>query len=235
MYNIERQEKILQILEEKRSVTVQKLAELMYASESTIRRDLTELEKSGRVVRTFGGAVLSETISKVSPLLLRQGQNIPAKKQIAKQAAGYVKNGDMIFMDSSSTVSHMIPFLSQFRDLTVVTNFPQASIALGEAGIRNFCTGGLLLEDSFAYVGQYAQEFFRHFHADLLFFSCRGFHPETGDFTDASIQEVEVRRVMLRQAKRKILLCDSSKFGKVYPHILCNRDEIDLMISDVDL
>ena len=209
-----------------------KLSELVYASESTIRRDLTELEKSGKIRRTFGGAVLEETLTKEVPLLLRQNQNSQIKQQIAKRAAEYIKNGQVIFMDASSTVAHLIPYMSQFKDLTVITNSPQTSIELGKANIRNFCTGGFLLENSIAYVGQHAENFLRRIRADIMFFSTRGYQPETGEITDSSIEESELREVMLRQAKKKVFLCDSSKFGKGYLYNLCNREDIDVMISD---
>jgi DeoR family fructose operon transcriptional repressor len=235
MFNIERQEKILDILRTKKSVTVHKLAEMVYASESTIRRDLTELEKSGRIRRTFGGAVLEETLTKEVPLLLRQNQNNHIKQQIAKKAAEHIKNGQVIFMDASSTVAHLIPFMSQFKELTVITNSPQTSIDLGKANIRNFCTGGFLLENSIAYVGQHAENFLRHIHADIMFFSTRGYQPETGEITDSSIEESELRTVMLKQARKKVFLCDSSKFGKEYLYSLCNREDIDMIISDVDV
>ena len=235
MFNIERQEKILEILRKRKSVTVQKLAELVYASESTIRRDLTELEKGGQIRRTFGGAVLEETLTKEVPLLLRQSQNHHMKEQIAKKAVEHIKNGQVIFMDASSTVSHLVPLLSQFKGLTVITNSPQTSIALGKANVRNFCTGGFLLENSIAYVGQHAENFLRHIHADIMFFSCRGYQPETGEITDSSIEESELRTVMLKQAKKKVFLCDSSKFGKEYLYSLCNREEIDAIISDVEV
>lgn len=232
MFNIERQERILEIVQERKSVTVRKLSELVYASEATIRRDLTELEKGGRIRRTFGGAVWEEVLTKEVPLLLRQSQNSHVKAEIARQAAGHVKNGQVVFMDASSTVYQLVPFLSQFKDLTVITNSPQTSIALGKAGIRNFCTGGMLLMNSIAYVGQHAESFLRRIHADVMFFSCRGYQPETGDITDSSMEESALRAVMLQQAKKKVFLCDSSKFGKEYLYTLCNREEIDLIISD---
>lgn len=232
MFDIERQEKILEILTVRKSVTVHTLAALVFASESTIRRDLSALEKSGRIRRTFGGAVLEETLTKEVPLLLRQSQNSSVKAAIAAQAKEYIHHGDVIFLDASSTVFHLIPHLSLFKDLTVITNSPKTSVALGEAGIRNFCTGGRLLAHSIAYVGKHAEDFIGRFNADLLFFSCRGYTPADGEITDSSVEESQIRSVMLRRANKKIFLCDSSKFGKKYMYRLCSQDEITCMLSD---
>ena len=86
MLNLERQNEILQLLIQRKSMTVKALAELLFTSESTIRRDLNELEKAGKVRRTFGGVVLEETLTKEVPHILRKSQNYQAKQIIAKKA-----------------------------------------------------------------------------------------------------------------------------------------------------
>ena len=85
MFNLERQNEILSILEKDRSVSVNKLSKLLYVSQPTIRRDLDTLEKLGKVVRTHGGVVLRETAEKEIPLLLREEQNNRSKQIIAQK------------------------------------------------------------------------------------------------------------------------------------------------------
>ena len=150
MFNIERQEKILNILNKNRRISVDKLSKLLYVSAPTIRRDLTTLEQQGKVVRTHGGVVLRQTAESEIPLILREEQNNTSKQIIAQKASKYINDGQVIFLDASSTAAHIIPHLKKFNDIIVITNSPKTSIKLGEEKIKNYCTGGLLLAHSIA-------------------------------------------------------------------------------------
>lgn len=231
MLNLERQNEILVLLRQRKSMTVRTLSELLFTSESTIRRDLSELERAGKVRRTFGGVVLEETLTKEVPRLLRQTQNHEAKQAIAQKARALVENGKVIFLDASTTVAHLVPVLADFSDLTVVTNSPSTSLELGNAGIRTFCTGGALLPSSQAFVGAQAEDFIRRFNADLMFFSSRGV-TEDGRITDSSVEESRLRQVMMQHAKKKIYLYDTSKLGKEYMVNLCHIDEVDEVVNE---
>ena len=231
MLNLERQNEIMALLRERKSMTVRALAELLFTSESTVRRDLSELERAGKVRRTFGGVVLEETLTKEVPRLLRQTQNHEAKQKIAQKARAYLSNGKVIFLDASTTVAHLVPVLAEFSDLTVVTNSPSTSLELGNVGIRTFCTGGALLPSSQAFVGAPAEDFVRRFNADLMFFSSRGV-TEDGRITDSSVEESRLRQVMMQHAKKKIYLYDTAKLGKEYMVNLCHIDEVDEVVNE---
>ncbi len=233
MYNLERQEEIIRILEERKSVSVHSLAERLYSSESTIRRDLCALERSGRVRRTFGGAVLEESNTKEVPLFLRLSRNGEAKKHIAEKAARLIENGKVIFLDASTTVAYLVPHLKQFKNLTVITNSPNTSLELGRSGITSYCTGGRLLESSEAYVGGEAEDFIRRFNADIMFFSSRGISVE-GYITDSSVEESQIRRVMMAHTEKKYYLYDESKLGGKYLCNICSASEVDLIIGEVE-
>lgn len=231
MFNIERQEEILHVLEQRKSITVSELSRLLFTSESTVRRDLRELERSGKVRRTFGGVVLEETLNKEVPLLLRQSQNHEAKQKIAARAASLIRNDQIIFLDASSTVAHVVPFLARHSNLTVLTNSPNTALALGNSGIRTYCTGGLLLEASQAFVGAEAEDFVRRFNADLMLFSSRGIDEE-GRITDSSAEESHLRQVMLRHTVQAYYLYDQSKLGKRYMYNVCAVSDIDGSIPE---
>lgn len=233
MFYMERQNEILQWLQQRKSMTVRELAKLLFTSESTVRRDLNELERSGKVRRTFGGVVLEETLNREVPLLLRRSQNHEAKQEIAKRAAALVANDQVIFLDASSTVAHLVPHLGKFSNLTVITNSPNTALELGNLGIRTYCTGGLLLDASQAFVGAEAEDFVRRFNADLMFFSSRGVD-EAGNITDSSAEESHLRRVMMANARKKYYLYDLSKAGKKYMYTLCTAKEVDGSICEED-
>ena len=231
MYNLERQEQIMQILEKSKSISVTKLAQLLYASQPTIRRDLSILEQQGKVQRTHGGVVLRKVSDAEVPLMFREDQNNVSKRMIAEKAAKLIHNGDVIFLDASSTVSYLIPHLEKFQDIIVVTNSPKTSIRLGEKNIKNYCTGGQLLMHSVAYVGNEAEKFIQGINADLFFFSSRGY-TENAMITDSSEPEAVIKKAMLKNAEKSYYLCDSSKKGKKYTFNICATKDIDDIITE---
>ncbi|MBQ7038755.1 MAG: DeoR/GlpR transcriptional regulator [Clostridia bacterium] len=228
MYNLERQEKIMQILESKRSVSVAKLADLLYVSAPTVRRDLTILEEQGKVQRTHGGVVLRKTSDTEIPLLFREDQHNAAKKTIAEKASQYISNGDVIFLDASTTAAYLVPYLEKFSDIIVVTNSPKTSMLLGERNIKNYCTGGLLLRHSIAYVGSEAEKFVSNINADLFFFSSRGY-TEDGMITDSSEREVVMKKAMLQNAEESFYLCDSSKKNQKFAFNVCATKDVNVI------
>ena len=232
MFNIERQKEILDILIQSKSATVQKLSKLLYVSPPTIRRDLAALEAQGKVLRTHGGVVLRQAAESEIPLMYREEQSSHAKQIIAQKAAEYIKNGDVIFLDASSTVAHLVPHLKKFKNIVVVTNSPKTSLKLGEENIRNFCTGGLLLAHSVAYVGNEAESFIANINADLVFFSSRGY-TEDGFATDSSVEEAAVRKAMLKNASRAYYLADSSKKNQKYMYNICEMRDVYAVIDEL--
>ncbi|MBE6651430.1 MAG: DeoR/GlpR transcriptional regulator [Ruminococcaceae bacterium] len=231
MYDLERQNMIIEILKKSKSISVARLSELLYVSQPTVRRDLTALEEQGAITRTHGGAVLRNTDNREIPLMLRESQNNNAKKIIAEKAAKLIGNGKVIFMDASSTVSYLVPYLEKFDDLIVVTNSPKTSMKLGEVGIKNYCTGGLLLMHSVAYVGSETEKFISCINADLFFFSSRGY-TEGGMITDSSPEEASVRLAMIKNSRECYYLADSSKKGKQYMYNICHTNDVDGIIED---
>jgi len=232
MFTLERQEEILNILEKNKSISVNKLSGLLYVSPPTVRRDLAVLEQQGKVRRTHGGVVLRQTAEKEIPLMFREDQNSKAKQIIAKKASEYINDGDVVFLDASSTVAHIIPHLKKFNDIIVVTNSPKTSMSLGEEGIKNYCTGGLLLSHSIAYVGSEAEKFIYNINADIFFFSSRGYI-EDGYITDSSIEESIVKKAMIKNADKTFYLCDSSKKNKKYMYNVCTTGEVTGIISEL--
>lgn len=231
MLEYERLDQIIACLRERQTDTVKNLAQKLYASEATIRRDLTELERRGLVKRLHGGAALIDGVQRELPLFLREQQNVAAKRDVAARAAQYLRDGQVIFMDASSTVMFLIKYFEGYQNLTIVTNGMKTAQVLSGLSHKTYCTGGLMLHNSSAYVGDYAADFVRHFNADVFFFSSRGVS-EDGRITDASSEENHIRRVMLEQSRQHIFLCDSSKRGKTYCYNLCRLDQVDACVMD---
>lgn len=227
-----RHKEIMDCLTANGAVSVHKLAIEVHASEATIRRDLATLEKMGCLRRTFGGAVLTEMSKREVPYILREHEHIVEKDIAAQHAACFVSDGDTVFMDASSTVYRLIPYLTKRHGITVITNGPKTSLALGARGIENFCTGGMLLNDSVSYVGKSACDFIMRFNADVMFFSSRGVSAD-GQICDSSVEESHVREAMLQHAKKKIYLFDSSKLGISYRYNICCMGDVDEAVCEL--
>ncbi len=216
MLPLERRNQILEILSKKQATTVDELCAALYSSGATIRRDLQILESSGLIRRTHGGAVHIDNNTRDFPLTLRENENSAAKEQLAQKALALIKDGQTLFMDSSSTVCHLARRLSGFQSLRVITNgLKTASILAEIGGIEVYSTGGRLRTNAMSFTGNQAMEFVRNFNADMAFISCRGVDPEVG-ITDSDESEASLKRIYMQNAKHIILMCDSSKLGKRY-------------------
>lgn len=227
----QRQEKILALLQEHPDIRVAELAKCLYVSEPTVRRDLTELDAAGLIHKVYGGAVLPDHADRSIPFVLRENEKSRAKAVMGRQAAELVSDGMVLLLDASTSAFHLIPYLSEKKELIVVTSGAKTALALAEAGICTYSTGGRMLIHSFSYVGSQAERFLADINADLAFFSCRGLSDD-GEISDSSVEEVNLRRVMISRSRKSYLLCDGSKFGKTYFYTLCRADLLAGVISD---
>ncbi len=235
MLQCKRQEEILASLEKQETCNIAVLAKSLFVSEATIRRDIDSLEKLGLVRRVHGGVILSRyTTNSDIPLTLREQERKAQKDIIASKAAKLVYDGCTIFLDASSTVQHMIPFLKSVQDLTVITNSMKVIDRLEDSNIRVFCTGGRYIPRNRVFVGSRATETLKNYFVDLCFFSSQGLSL-SGDISDSSEEESEVRKTILENATRSYFLCDHSKIGQSYLFKLCNTIDVDGIFCDSDL
>lgn len=229
MYNIERQQKILDILKERKSCSVSELAEELMFSEATIRRDLNKLDRDLKIRKTFGGAVFLEKHISEIPISIRRNENEIAKQSICKAAASLLHDNMTIFLGASSTVEYILPYLLNFSGLTVVTNSPDIPIKLKSSNICVYSTGGMFLHHTNSYVGEFARNTVSGINADLVFFSAQGISAD-GKITQSTYDDT--LKIMIKNSSEKCLLIDSSKVNKVYPYTLAVTDEIDTIVTD---
>lgn len=230
MLEYNRLSQILKILSEKKSCTVQLLARQLYVSESTVRRDLNILERQGHVRRVFGGVILLENDQKDLPFYGHTSQET-SKEIMAQRAVELIENGSVIMLDASSTVNALIRYLNRFKGLTIITNSAMTAGGLQELDARVYITGGYMPRNSQGFVGSFAENMIRRYNADVLFFSCGGLSM-TGQLSDTADEEMSIRRVMLHQARKRVLMCDSGKFGRSLCFNLCSMDDVDVLMSD---
>ena len=227
----QREEKYIRLLAG-RDHTVKELAEKLFISEPTVRRDIALLKEKEILVSKNGVVSLKVSFSdKRIPLFIRETEQKEEKVRIAERAAKHIKDGDVVMLDASTTAYHLLPHLVKFKNLILITNGAKTAIEAAAMGIKTICTGGELAPESFCYVGEDAESVLRRYNADIAFFSCRGLSND-GRVTDNSILENGIRRIMMENSARSFLLCDKSKHGKVYINTLCHTKDLDGVISE---
>lgn len=235
MLPLERQNRILELLKQRQALSVEELCRELYSSGSTVRRDLQILEQSGLLRRTHGGAVFIDGSDRDFPVQLRETENTSLKSLIADKALQYVRDGQTLFLDSSTTACRLAERLTGFQHIRVITNgLKTCSVLSAIPGIQVYCTGGRLRENAQSFVGAQAIEFVSRFHADVAFFSCRGIHP-TGGITDSSEEEAGLKQLYIRHATRSILLCDGSKLNRQFFCKVADLSSVWQIVSNIPL
>lgn len=229
-----RRAKIIELVNQQGSVSIEELLELFDVSRMTIWRDLKELEKNGEIIRAHGGALkIDEFRDKEEEFDLRRKENLNEKRLIAKFAAkNYVKDSDIIFLDGGSTVLEMIPHLKQ-NNLTILSNGLNTLLLASRflPHLNVIGCGGILRKSSYTFVGHEAEEFFRRYKVDTAFISGTGITLEDG-IMDPHPLEMEIKKIMCKNAKTVVALIDSSKFNKQSLSTCVMIDEIDYFITD---
>ncbi len=229
----EREQEILGMLKESGGfVTVKNLCEKLYASESSIRRDLADMEKKGLIQRSYGGAELTTNYSRIAAFNLRYTQNSAAKKKIAMKAATLIGDNSILFLDQSSSALHLAEVIPNRSSITVITNNVEIMHLLSESNITVISSGGFLSrENRSCLVGVDAMKIFESSFADTCFFACRGLSDD-GVISDFAREEVVVRNAIIKNARTKVFLCDSRKFGIRAPYKQCSLSEVDYLITE---
>ena len=168
-----RQEQILELLHEHSYISVRRLSEITFTSESSIRRDLFALENLSLLKRTHGGAEVCEGINHAVPLISRMEKNIPEKRRIAKAASILLRDGMSIMLDGSTTAGFLVPHIAKHKDVILFTNNMLTAISAINYGIVTHCIGGESVARSAVLSGAQAYSAIRALRPDLLFFSAR--------------------------------------------------------------
>lgn len=232
MLNVERRTKILQLIEEHGQVQVSELSHRFKTSEVTIRNDLKELHARGLLRRAHGGAVRAEAVN-VDPSLQEKSQlHAQEKMRIGIAAAALVNDGDCIILDSGTTTHQIAKQLKNKRGLKVITNGLNVAMELmGAKDVQLILLGGLVRQNSYSAVGHFAENMLRQLSADKLFLAVDAFDLGFG-LSTPNLEESQVNQAMVQIAKEKILVADSSKFGKRSLSRIVSVDGMDKIITD---
>jgi DeoR/GlpR family transcriptional regulator of sugar metabolism len=235
---LQRRGQIAGLVRENGAVRVGDLAEQFRVSEVTIRSDLLQLEKEGLLVRDRGGAIAPTSSRQVTSLMAVEGRahlQTDEKGRIARAAAELVNPGDTIILDAGTTAVEMAQYLVGISPLTVVTN--AVNVALQVAAVtdaRVIMLGGTFNRESSSNLGPAAENGLGELIVQKAFLGTQAIDLEHG-LTDTTIEIAQVKRAMIRSARRVILLTDSSKWGKSGFMKVAPVTDIDSIITDTGL
>ena len=229
----DRQQKLIEAIKNSPALSVNDLSTLFQVSPMTIRRDLTELEKSKRIVRLHGGAFVSNKES-VSPAFQRAEENADAKERIAAAAAALVRSGDSIILDGGSTVGAMGKYLQQQANLTVITPSLYCVQNLRSPNLSVLIPGGVLLQQDSMLIGADCEAYFKNVVADIVFVGASGIRSGRG-ITIVSPFQYSIKKVMISSAKKVVALVDHTKFQKDGLNLVADFCDIDVLITDLPI
>lgn len=214
MFTMERQQRIEALIKQKTSVQVNELAVEFKVSESTIRRDLQEMETSGLLIRTHGGAMEVSRLNYEMSFREKEIENISDKQRIGEIAATMIQDGDTIILDSGTTTLEIAKRITA-RSVTVITNSIDIALEISNReNIELIVTGGSLRHTTRAMVGPLAENVFENFRVDKAFIGVNGISIKDG-FTTPNFLEAQIKKSIIKVAKKAIIVTDRSKFNKV--------------------
>jgi len=232
MLSEERRREILEILQNDGRVLVGDLSRRFKTSLITIRKDLEFLHHRGLLERTHGGALPLRT-GALNDRTLQEKERLHRqdKLRIAAAAQKMIRSGQVIILDSGTTTTAIARACRHFHSLTIITNATNIAAELAGTPVDVILTGGMLRKNSFSLVGPLAEEAFRKLNADLLFLAVDGFDVRYG-LTTPNLLEARVNRAMAEAARRTIVVCDSSKFGKRSLSLIMPTSSVHETITD---
>lgn len=231
MLAIERRRAILDRLARDGRVVVVELAPALAVTEETIRRDLNQMERSGLLSRTHGGAVPRPSKPEDLPYTVRDVTNIAAKRRIGAIAAELLPAGASVMLDSSSTAREALRAAGGQRDLTIITNSVRLLSDPDAAAHTVISVGGDLRHRAMTFVGPLACQSAAQFNADFALLSCKAVSLLAG-VMDANLEDAAVKRVYIAQAARVVLLADASKLDRTALVTIADLARIDVLVTE---
>ncbi|QQE77930.1 DeoR/GlpR family DNA-binding transcription regulator [Alicyclobacillus sp. SO9] len=228
-----RQQKIIELLERRKSVRISDLRDMFDVSEETLRRDLKKLDADGVLKRTHGGAVVSGEVHMVPSIAFRSRLLLLQKQQIAARASLFIKENGTVLLDSGSTTLELARQLS-VRQVTVLTNDLNIALELTQSlSVQLIVLGGMQQKGGYSLTGPDCIEKISNYHVDVAFLGAGGVCVNAG-LTTASSAEAEVKKAMIKAAEKTYCVVDASKFGKTALVSYAMPGEIDGIITDAD-
>ena len=231
MWAHERHSRIVALLNERQRLTTETFSAELGVSKETIRRDLIELELSGKLSRVHGGAI-PQNVPIEPSYVEREELHRPEKRAIARAAAALIAPGMSCFIDAGSTTQALAQALLARTDIQIVTNSVSiASELAGNPGLDVVLLGGRIAQEMPATYGDQTVAEIGRYHLDLAIVSPVGVDARAGAM-DYLWHEAAVARAMLEHARQRIVLADRTKLGRTSRMQICSASAVDVLVTD---
>lgn len=233
MLTEQRFEIICRLVNERKSITVTELKDILETSESTVRRDITALHKAGRLIKVFGGAVALEqaVLAHEDTVAQKLDINPEAKRVVARYAAALVEPDDFVYLDAGTATGYLLEYLTETR-ATYVTNAVSHARRLAAKGLKVILIGGELKDSTEAIVGSVALQMVQQYHFSKGFFGTNAINRKAG-FTTPDPNEAMVKQQAMEQCQKKYVLADYSKFNRVSPVTFAAFTDAEILTEDM--
>jgi len=235
MLDAERRQQMVELVEQRSSLTVVELSKHFGVSPATIRRDLSLLSQRGLIERAHGGASRRPRTSPQlpePPVLKRANLQVEEKRRIGAAAAQHVKDDETVIISSGTTTAEIIPHLASRSGLTVITNAMNIILLLAPyPQITVIALGGILRHSEMTTLGSLAEQALENLRADKLLMGSRAIHSEYG-FSAENLAEAHSDQTLMKSARQVIVLADHTKFDKVAMVRVAPIIRIDRLITD---
>lgn len=228
-----RRDTILSLLKQYKTMHNIDLQRQLYCSSSTLRRELIQLEKEGLIRRYRGGSVLEVEQNHTIALHYRENVMVLPKKHIAEIASIFIGSGMCIFVDSSSTVKTLLPYLSILSNCVILTNGLLIAYELLQKcseSTKIYMVGGEVIKDAESVIGDFGNSFLEIFNIDLFFLSSAGL--DISGVYEANFSQALFKKKVMHLASRTILLVDHTKFGKKHAYKFSDLSSFESIITD---
>lgn len=229
---IERQHEIVRLTNSQGKVAVIELAQRFGVSEVTIRSDLAVLDAKKLLIRSRGGAMVNDDLSRELSLKEKKQKNSELKQRLGVAVAALVQDDERIIIDSGTTTEEVAANLRDHKNLVVMTNGLNIAVELAQIDkVEVLITGGTLRKKSMSFYGAQAEQSLRHYQFDKVVLGVDGFDIETGLSTHFEA-EASLNRLMCAAAREVIVVTDSSKFTRRCFHLICQPSQVHTLVTD---
>lgn len=237
MFLEERYEKILEIIKLQGRVTVKDLAKAFKVTEDCIRKDLRELENREKLKRVYGGAIIQRTHNDIKPIDERKNINIDKKIKIAKNAVNIIKDGEIIFLDTSTNNLEISKELNKSgKKIIVVTNMIEIILELkNNPNIKVICIGGEFNNEVGAIVGAAADRYIENFTYDKAFIGVCGINKETGYISTIYLEDGTTKKTIIECSNKSYLVMEKEKFNYDEFYKFASLDDIAGIVTEEEI
>lgn len=229
---VNRIKEISNYIREHENASIDTLCSIFNVSKNTIRRDIAELEEKGIIKKVYGGITLNIDEKDTIPFNQREIKNKDIKVVLAELASNLVEDNDIIFIDSGTTTVHMIPFLANRRNLTIITNNLNVLVmSLDYPNLNVLSTGGSLFREANSFIGIEAIHFLNNYNIGKAFMASTGVSISNG-ITNSSSFEYQIKKTVVQKSNKIIVLADSSKLDVASLMTYCDLKDIDALVTD---